>query len=170
MSWGRCTVKPTLKNFKSEWGLEYPTCSKRTSVNWIGYILRRNCLLKQVIEGKVDGTGRRGIRRKQQVDDIKKARRYWKWKHEALCGQLSLGVAVDLSHDARLVCFMYQNGNSIAQWLTVGCSVFQKPPVAHLLIHGTPEVAYRVTRSRGWYISRARWIQSARSHYTNILT
>ena len=82
MSWGRCTVKPTLKNFKSEWGLEYPTCSKRTSVNWIGYILRRNCLLKQVIEGKVDGTGRRGIRRKQPVDDIKKARRYWKWNNE----------------------------------------------------------------------------------------
>jgi len=37
--------------------------SKRKA-NWIGHILRRNCLLKQVIEGKVKGrikvTGRRG--------------------------------------------------------------------------------------------------------------
>jgi hypothetical protein len=32
--------------------------------NWIGHILRRNCLLRQVIEGKIKGgievTGRRG--------------------------------------------------------------------------------------------------------------
>jgi len=26
---------------------------KRRKVNWIGYILQRNCLLKQVIEGKI---------------------------------------------------------------------------------------------------------------------
>jgi hypothetical protein len=35
--------------------------------NWIGHILRRNCLLKQVIEGKIQGqkevTRRRGRRR-----------------------------------------------------------------------------------------------------------
>jgi hypothetical protein len=39
--------------------------------NWIGHILRRNCLLQQVIEGKIKGgrevTGRRGRRRKQLV-------------------------------------------------------------------------------------------------------
>jgi hypothetical protein len=28
---------------------------KRRKVNWIGHILRRNCLLKHVIEGKVGG-------------------------------------------------------------------------------------------------------------------
>jgi hypothetical protein len=37
--------------------------SKRKA-NWIGHILRRNCLLQQVIEGKIKGgtevTGRRG--------------------------------------------------------------------------------------------------------------
>jgi len=37
--------------------------SKRKA-NWIGHVLRRNCLLKQVIEGKIKGgievTGRRG--------------------------------------------------------------------------------------------------------------
>jgi hypothetical protein len=39
--------------------------SKRKA-NWIGHILRRNCLLQQVIEGKIKGgievTGRRGRR------------------------------------------------------------------------------------------------------------
>jgi hypothetical protein len=28
---------------------------KRKTANWIGHILRRNCLLKYVIEGKTDG-------------------------------------------------------------------------------------------------------------------
>ena len=41
---------------------------KRTA-NWIGHILRRNCLLQQVIEGKIKGqievTRRRGRRRKK---------------------------------------------------------------------------------------------------------
>jgi len=42
--------------------------SKRKA-NWIGHILRRNCLLQRVIEGKINGgievTGRRGRRRKK---------------------------------------------------------------------------------------------------------
>jgi len=28
---------------------------KKQKANWIGHILRRNCLLKQVIEGKIKG-------------------------------------------------------------------------------------------------------------------
>jgi hypothetical protein len=48
---------------------------KRRKANWIGDILRRNCLLKHVLEGKIEGrtevTGRRGIRRKQLPDDLK---------------------------------------------------------------------------------------------------
>jgi hypothetical protein len=40
---------------------------KRRKANWIGHILGRNCLLKHVIEGKLEGriemTGRRGRRR-----------------------------------------------------------------------------------------------------------
>jgi hypothetical protein len=32
-----------------------------------GYILRRNCLLKHVFEGKIEGT-KRGIRRKELLD------------------------------------------------------------------------------------------------------
>jgi hypothetical protein len=61
---------------------------KRRKDNWIGHILRRNCLLKHVTEGKLEGriemTGRRGRRRKQLLDDLKKKRRYWKLKDEAL--------------------------------------------------------------------------------------
>jgi hypothetical protein len=61
---------------------------KRRKANWIGHILRRNCLLKHVIEGKLEGriemTGRRGKRRKQLLDDLKEKRGYWKLKEEAL--------------------------------------------------------------------------------------
>jgi hypothetical protein len=48
--------------------------SKRKA-NWIGHILRRNCLLLQVIEGKIKGgieaTGRRERRRRKLLDDLK---------------------------------------------------------------------------------------------------
>jgi hypothetical protein len=44
--------------------------SKRKS-NWIGHILRRNCLLQHVFEGKIKGgievTGRRGRRRRRDT-------------------------------------------------------------------------------------------------------
>jgi hypothetical protein len=61
---------------------------KRRKANWIGHILSGNCLLKHVIEGKLEGRiempGRRGRRRKQLLDDLKEKRRYWKLKEEAL--------------------------------------------------------------------------------------
>jgi hypothetical protein len=61
---------------------------KRRKANWIGHILRINCLIKHVIEGKLEGriemTGRRGRRRQQLLDDLKKKRSYWKLKEEAL--------------------------------------------------------------------------------------
>ena len=54
---------------------------KRRKADWIGHILHRNCLLKHVIERKLEGriemTGRRGRRRKQLLDDLKEKRRYW---------------------------------------------------------------------------------------------
>jgi hypothetical protein len=47
--------------------------------NWIGHILRRNCLLKQVIEGKIKGemevTKRRGRGRKELMDDLNNRRK-----------------------------------------------------------------------------------------------
>jgi hypothetical protein len=61
---------------------------KRRKANWIGHILRRNCLLKHVIEGKLQGQiemmGRRERRTKQLLDDLREKRRYWKLKKEAL--------------------------------------------------------------------------------------
>jgi hypothetical protein len=61
---------------------------KRRKANWIGHILRRKCLLKHVIEGKIEGrievTGRRVRRRKQLLDDLKETKGYWKLKEEAL--------------------------------------------------------------------------------------
>jgi hypothetical protein len=32
---------------------------------WIDHILHTNCLLEDLLQGKIEGTGRRGIRRKQ---------------------------------------------------------------------------------------------------------
>jgi len=53
-----------------------------------GHILRRNCLLKQVIEGKIKGemevARRRGGRRKKLLDDLKDRRGYSHLKEEAL--------------------------------------------------------------------------------------
>jgi len=50
--------------------------------------LRRNCLLQQVIEGKIKGrievTGRRGRRRRKLLDDLKERRGYSHFKVEAL--------------------------------------------------------------------------------------
>jgi hypothetical protein len=45
--------------------------------------LRRNCLIKHIIEGKILGTRRRGRRRMQLLDDLKETRRYWTLKEEA---------------------------------------------------------------------------------------
>ena len=47
---------------------------RKWKANWIGHILRRNCLLQRVIEGKIKGgievTGRRGRRRRKLLDDL----------------------------------------------------------------------------------------------------
>jgi hypothetical protein len=60
---------------------------KRGKANWIGYILRRNCLIKHFVEGKIGGrievTGRRG-RSFRQLLELKKTRRHRKLKEEAL--------------------------------------------------------------------------------------
>jgi hypothetical protein len=60
---------------------------RKRKANWIGHILRRNCLLQQVTEGKIQGgievTGRRGIRRRKLLDDLKERRGYYHLK-EAL--------------------------------------------------------------------------------------
>ena len=61
---------------------------RKRKANWIGHILCRNCLLQQVIEGKIKGqievTRRRGRRRKKLLDELKDRRGYCQLKEEAL--------------------------------------------------------------------------------------
>jgi len=61
---------------------------RKRKANWIGHILRRNCLLQRVIEGKIQGgievTGRRERRRRKLLDDLKERRGYSHMKQEAL--------------------------------------------------------------------------------------
>jgi hypothetical protein len=77
--------------------------SKRKA-NWIGHILRRNCLLRQVIEGKVKGKTevkrRRERRRRKLLDGLKERRGYSHVKEETLdhtIWRACLGKALDLS-------------------------------------------------------------------------
>ena len=61
---------------------------RKRKAYWIGHILRRNCLLHQVIKGKIKGgieeTGRQGRRRRKLLDDLKERRGYSHLKEEAL--------------------------------------------------------------------------------------
>jgi hypothetical protein len=62
---------------------------RKRKANWIGHILRRNCLLHRVTEGKIQGggievTGRQGRRRRKLLDDLKERRGYSHLKEEAL--------------------------------------------------------------------------------------
>jgi hypothetical protein len=54
----------------------------------IGHVLRRNCLLQRVIEGKIqegiEVTGRQGRRRTKLLDDLKERRGHSHLKEEAL--------------------------------------------------------------------------------------
>ena len=60
----------------------------KRKVNWIGHILRRNCILKEVIEGKIkrqiEVTRRQGRRRKKLLDDLKDRREYFELMEEAV--------------------------------------------------------------------------------------
>ena len=61
---------------------------RKRKANWIGHFLRRNCLLKQNIEGKIKGememTRRRVRRHKKLLDDLRGRRGYSHLKEEAL--------------------------------------------------------------------------------------
>jgi len=59
---------------------------KRSKANWLGNVLRRNCQLKHVMEGKIEGIieamGRRRRESKQLLVELKERRGYWKLKEE----------------------------------------------------------------------------------------
>ena len=65
--------------------------------NILVLIFPRNCLIKHVIQGKIEGRmevkGRRGSKHKQLLDNRKEKSGYRKLKEEhyiALCGELAL--------------------------------------------------------------------------------
>jgi hypothetical protein len=75
-----------LLTVKEQRNILHEICNRKA--NWIGYILRRNCLLHLVTEGKIKGeievTGRRGRRRRKLLDKLKERRGYSHLKEEAL--------------------------------------------------------------------------------------
>ena len=82
---------------------------RKRKANWIGHILHRNCLLQQVIEGKIKGlievTRRRGRRHKKLLDDLKDRRGYCQLEEEALDRTMwrnRLEEVLDLSFDRLL--------------------------------------------------------------------
>ena len=66
---------------------------RKRKANWIGHILGRNCLLKQVIEGKIKGEmeakRRRGRGFSKLLDDIKDRRGYSHLKEESFWRRFS---------------------------------------------------------------------------------
>jgi hypothetical protein len=76
ISWTHCVRNEVLHRVKEERNILQTI--KRRNANWIGHILRRNCLLKHIIKGKIEGridvTGRRKRRCKQLLDDMKEKR------------------------------------------------------------------------------------------------
>jgi len=64
---------------------------RKRKANWIGHILRRNCLLQRAIEGKIKGgievTGRRGRKCRKLLDELKGRRGYSYLKEEARFGR-----------------------------------------------------------------------------------
>ena len=82
----------------------------KRKANRIGHISRRNCLLKQVIEGKIKGQieviRRQGRRCKKLLDDLKDRRGYCELKEEALDRTVwrnRFARALDLSFDRLLM-------------------------------------------------------------------
>ena len=74
ISWAdRIRQEEALNRVKEDMNVVHTT--EKRKANSIGHILRQNCLLKHVIEGKIEGrvevTGRRGRRCKQQLNDLK---------------------------------------------------------------------------------------------------
>ena len=86
-----------LLRVKQQRNILHEICKRKA--NWIGHIMRRNCLLQRVTEGKIQGrievTGRQGRRRRKLLDDLKERRKRKLWI--AVCGELVLEDALDLS-------------------------------------------------------------------------
>jgi hypothetical protein len=77
---------------------------KRRKADWVCYILRRNCLLKHVIDGKIqlgiEVTRRKGRKLRSCWMTLRQGEGTGNWKRKhcvAPCGELALEEAIDLS-------------------------------------------------------------------------
>jgi hypothetical protein len=88
----------------------------RRKANWIGHILRFNCLLKHIIERKIEGrievvTVRRSRRRNQLLGDLNEKRGFFKLKREAIvrtlwknrCGRFYGSVVIQSTECMRVM-------------------------------------------------------------------
>jgi hypothetical protein len=50
--------------------------------NWVGHFLRRDCFLRHVTVGTIEGIGVLGRRRKQLLHDLKETRRSYRLRAE----------------------------------------------------------------------------------------
>jgi hypothetical protein len=79
ISWtDHVTAEEVLQRVKEERNILHTI--KIRKANWIGHMLRRNCLLIYVTEGKIGGRAqvpeRRGRRRKQVLENLKEKTEY----------------------------------------------------------------------------------------------
>jgi hypothetical protein len=70
---------------------------KRREANWICHIFYTNCLLKDVIEGRIEGKKRRGRRRKSGYWLILRKMEIFKKHSIALCAELDSKEVMDVS-------------------------------------------------------------------------
>jgi hypothetical protein len=81
ISWAdRVRNEEVLHRVKEERNILHTIKRRKANWIWIGHILRRNCLLRHAIEGKLEErigvTGRRGRRCMLLQDDFRHKRRY----------------------------------------------------------------------------------------------
>ena len=75
---------------------------KQRKANLFVHRLRWNCFIRQVIEGKMEEKKRRGRRRKQILEALRKRAFPGKWKRKlliVLSGELVVEEAMNLSQD-----------------------------------------------------------------------
>jgi hypothetical protein len=87
-----------LHGVKEKTNIVYSYTVKIRKAKWIGYIWRRDCFLKNVIDGNVEGmievTRRRGRRYRQLLDNLRK--RKGTLNQIELCEEPTLKVVMDL--------------------------------------------------------------------------
>jgi len=82
ISWtDRVNRKEVLQGTKKERNILNTV--QRRKVKWIGHKMRRNCLLKYIIEGEIPERIEVTSRRKQLLNELKETKGYWKFKVEA---------------------------------------------------------------------------------------